>query len=280
MDKTITFILLFIVLSGVAYYLWQEHETNLVLENAKPPPTVEPSTILPEVIEEEVHYPVVEQVLSTNNEKTDPPGQVIAEVLQLPSLNESDEVMQTVFSRIYAPLRLAEIFIFTEFARHFVVTVDNMTAKKLPQRLAFTHPPAGDLMVKKTASEKEFLLDEINFGRYSRYMDFIDNVNDQELVSIYIRYYPLFQEAYEELGYPGRYFNDRLITVIDHLLQTPDVDESIKLVQPKVFYQFTNPELEKLSVGQKILLRVGHKNALRIKSRLVNLRHLLTTLGM
>ena len=39
---------------------------------------------------------------------------------------------------------------------------------------------------------------------------------------VYERLYPLFQQAYEDLGYPGKYFNDRLVEVIDHLLQTPE----------------------------------------------------------
>ena len=41
-------------------------------------------------------------------------------------------------------------------------------------------------------------------------------------VALYARLYPLFQQAYEELGYPGRYFNDRLVEVIDDLLATPE----------------------------------------------------------
>ena len=56
---------------------------------------------------------------------------------------------------------------------------------------------------------------------------------NQQLASIYVRYYPLFQEAYEELGYPGRYFNDRVIEIIDHLLQTPDIVEPIFILNSR-----------------------------------------------
>ena len=94
-----------------------------------------------------------------------------------------------------------------------------------------------------------------------------------------MRFYPLFQQAYEELGYPDRYFNDRLIEIIDHLLSTPIIKEDIKLVRPKVYYQFTDTKLEELSAGQKILIRIGSKNALQVRERLNSLRKLLTTLG-
>ena len=41
---------------------------------------------------------------------------------------------------------------------------------------------------------------------------------------MYKQYYPLFQQAYVDLGYPEGYFNDRLVEVIDHLLATPGRD--------------------------------------------------------
>ncbi len=96
-----------------------------------------------------------------------------------------------------------------------------------------------------------------------------------KLTQIYINYYPLFQSAYEELGYPERYFNDRFIEVIDHLLQAPDIRGPVRLVQPKVYYKFADPELEKLSAGQKILIRMGIENSIIIKARLRVLRQLL-----
>ena len=48
-------------------------------------------------------------------------------------------------------------------------------------------------------------------------------------MALYVRLYPLFQRAYEELGYPGQYFNDRVVEVIDSLLATPNVTEPIKV---------------------------------------------------
>jgi hypothetical protein len=90
----------------------------------------------------------------------------------------------------------------------------------------------------------------------------------KKLVALYIRLYPLFQQSYEELGYRNNYFNDRLIETIDDLLETPDIPEPIKLVQPKYFYLYSDPDLEELSVGQKIMLRLGNKNENFIKTKL------------
>jgi len=39
----------------------------------------------------------------------------------------------------------------------------------------------------------------------------------------YFKLYSLFQQSYEDLGYPGQYFNDRLVEVIDDMLRAPEV---------------------------------------------------------
>jgi hypothetical protein len=99
------------------------------------------------------------------------------------------------------------------------------------------------------------------------------------VAALYKRLYPLFQQAYEELGYPNKYFNDRLVEVIDQLLQTPELADPIKLTltqvqgsvpssQPWLRYEFDDPALEALPAGQKILMRMGRTNELLIKAKL------------
>jgi hypothetical protein len=93
-------------------------------------------------------------------------------------------------------------------------------------------------------------------------------------VAVYRRFYPLFQQAYEDLGYPDRYFNDRLVQAIDDLLAAPEIDAPIPLVRPEVLYEFADPALESRSAGQKVLVRMGPANARRIKAKLREIRAL------
>ncbi|HQU43635.1 MAG TPA: DUF3014 domain-containing protein, partial [Pirellulales bacterium] len=44
----------------------------------------------------------------------------------------------------------------------------------------------------------------------------------------------------------GKYFNDRLVSVIDHLLAAPEPAGPVALVQPKIIYKFADPQLESL----------------------------------
>jgi flagellar biosynthesis/type III secretory pathway protein FliH len=101
-------------------------------------------------------------------------------------------------------------------------------------------------------------------------------VDTKTLVGAYAAHYPLFQQAYRELGYPQGYFNDRLVATIDSLLATPDVPGPIAVVQPKVMFEYARPELEALPAGQKIMLRVGPENARTVKAKLREVRQALT----
>jgi hypothetical protein len=101
-------------------------------------------------------------------------------------------------------------------------------------------------------------------------------IGASELADIYLRFYPLFQEAYEDLGYPDAYFNDRMIDVINHLIATPNINDPIILHRPHVLYEFIHPELEALSSGQKLLIRLGSRNSIKVKQFLIELKALIS----
>jgi len=98
------------------------------------------------------------------------------------------------------------------------------------------------------------------------------SLDAKRVAALYLRFYPLFQQAYEDLGYPGRYFNDRLVEAIDDMLAAPEIDKPIALVVPHVLYEFADPELESLSAGRKIMIRVGRGNEAILKAKLRELR--------
>lgn len=188
----------------------------------------------------------------------------------LPSLNESTTVITQILSGMFGEDALAALFYSDEFVRRFVVTVDSLAEKKLPrQRLLFKRVP-GQFLVADEGGQRS--IDPGNAARYAPYAQLATRIETQRLVNLYARFYPLFQEAYAELGRPNAYFNDRVVEVIDNLLATPDVAEPIPVVQPKVFFLYADPELEALSAGQKALLRMGSANAAQVKAKLRALR--------
>ena len=114
--------------------------------------------------------------------------------------------------------------------------------------------------------------DPVNYQRYTPYVEMIENVEPEEAVTVYRRNQPLFDEAFAQLGYPEGDFEQRLRAIIDELLATPDVAGPVRLIKPEAFYLFADEELESLSAGQKILIRMGPENAARIKAKLVEIR--------
>jgi hypothetical protein len=46
-----------------------------------------------------------------------------------------------------------------------------------------------------------------------------------------------------------------------------------------VFYQFADPDLERRSAGQKIMMRIGNENASTLKTKLREIRDELTRRG-
>jgi len=120
-----------------------------------------------------------------------------------------------------------------------------------------------------TAGEEDSLvLSPENFARYEPFVALVANLDAKTLVSFYRGLEPLFQQAYEELGHPDASFATRLNEVIEHLLQTPTPRGEIALVQPSVLYRYADERLEKLSAGQKLLIRMGVDNATVVKGKL------------
>jgi hypothetical protein len=166
----------------------------------------------------------------------------------VPPLDDSDGVMHESLTDLLSKKRFVELFTPKDFVYRVVTTVDNLPRKNVATRLLPLKVPAGRFVTK--GGGEVVSLSPANYARYKAYVNIARSADAKQLVATYVHFYPLFQEAYQELGYPNKQFNDRLVEVIDNLLETPDVGTPVKLVRPKVMYEFDDPELEDLSAGQ------------------------------
>jgi len=188
----------------------------------------------------------------------------------LPSLNDSDLPMQMELEDLVGRESVGKYFVTTEMIRHVVVTIDNLPNNKVAERLRPVQPAPGRFAT--SGPEDARVLDPTNYERYKPLVQLFKAADSQKLVTVYTRYYPLFQEAYENLGHPPKYFNDRVIQVIDHLLATPDITGPISLAQPNMQFEYADPRIEALSAGQKAMIRMGSENAAAVKAKLRDLR--------
>lgn len=200
------------------------------------------------------------------------------DVPPLPDFAGSDEVMQNLLANLLGRDSFFQLFHPNEIVRRFVVTVDNLPREKMNYGLSPVKPVKG--MISTGASGDGAVISPENASRYAPYVRAIEAVDTRKLATLYVRFYPWFQQEYRTLGYPSGAFNDRVIQTIDDLLATPDVRGPIALTQSKVLYEFADAGLEARSAGQKVLLRMGSENAARVKAKLRDLRRALTGAGV
>jgi len=222
------------------------------------PVTVQPESAPPEVVVESVPAPRIKRI--------EPPA--VEE--PLPELDASDGEILAAASEAAGSQIVDAILVRSGVIRKMVVTIDNAPRDKIAMRVRAVRATPGRFGV--SGEEGDYVLSDSNFARYSELVGWIDDVDTGRFVDMYQRYYPLFQEAYEGLGYPGLEFNARVIEVIDDFLAAPSPAGPIPLTRPHVLYQYADPDLESLSAGQKALIRMGNANAAVIKAKLRELK--------
>lgn len=230
------------------------------------PPPAEPAIEEPKPAAEE---PVAREPLHPVEPLSLEPAE--GELVALPPLDESDSYFALALTEIFGadlePLLSDEGLI-----DKTVASIDNLTRSHVAEKIRPVGRISGAFVAAGDGTNGNYYLDPANFARYDFLVNMLTGADLDELVATYRRFYPLIQEAYTRLGYPDAYFNDRVVAVIDHLLETPQPMQPIQLVRPHVLYKFADPELEDLSSGQKLLLRMGPEHASRIKSVLSDLR--------
>lgn len=252
-------IVLLLAAAGAGYWFFLRPPEPVASRESAPPPVAQQAPVAP------TPSPPIEPAIKHPLETPQPePAQ------SLPALDDSDALAADALGGLLGSRQFAEFFDQQNLVRRIVVTVDNLPRAKLPRLMLPVKPVGGKFPVLGEGSA--MVIDPQNAARYGAYVGLAESIDSAKLVALYRRLYPLFQRAYVELGYPDGYFNDRLVAVIDHLLAAQPAAGPIRLVRPKIFYEFADPELESLSAGRKLLLRIGNDNAQRIKSKLRELR--------
>ncbi len=253
--------LLLVAGAGAIYYI----KTQQASEAETTPPTVAgPAAPATAAAAAPSHFPIEEAPA--------------APAKPLPTLDESDAEAQAELSGVFSQQTLVNLFQLKGLIRRVVATVDNLPRERVAGRLLAFNPVPGHFAVAGQSGSTSISIG--NYSRYSSYATAAQAVDAKKLVAIYVHFYPLFQQAYVDLGYPKGYFNDRLVQAIDNLLATPTPSQPVALEQPNVLYVYADPELESLSAGQKMILRMGPQNAAVVEEKLREIRTEITASGL
>lgn len=259
MNRTVlTLVVVIVLVAAVAFYLTRGAED--------PPRQVAPAAVEPG------SQPAPAPMLDV--EPVPPPPSVPAEPVEpppaLPTLDESDPEISAALTAQLGRRFMRDFMVPESILRKSVVTLDNLRADRVAMKVRAIRRLDGKFLVAGTDDAP--YLDPDNYARYETFVGLVAGVDPVRSVDLYAHWYPLLQQLYEELGYPGRQFNDRVIEVIDELLLTPEVAGTIPLVRPHVLYEYADPDLEALSGGQKVLVRMGPDHASVVKKKLRAIR--------
>lgn len=195
----------------------------------------------------------------------------------LPALDASDSSVADELLRL-AGDPLNALLHREQIIRHVVATVDALPRESVGANILPVRTPKGAFLVEQGAGGTT--ISPRNAQRYAPYMRVLEKVDPHALVAWYVAHYPLFQQAYRDLGYPKGYFNDRLVVAIDDMLAAPEPNAPIAVVQPKVFYRYADADLEARSAGQKMMMRLGAADEAKVKAKLRAIRAQLTGAGL
>jgi hypothetical protein len=254
--------------AGIAFFAWQPRQ-----EPAPPPPLAQQKTEEPAAAAAE---PAIRHPIEAPAEAPAP--------AELPGLDQSDPVIRQTLVEWLGRESVQRFLQLDGFVRRIVVTVDNLGRTHAAPRLWPVTPMPDRFSVVQLGESSAIAPG--NAERYAAFVAFVEQIDARRATALYRQGYPLFQRAYEELGFPGRYFNDRLVEVIDLLIAAPvptgpievrltEVKGPIPSTRPWVRYEFADPALESLSAGQKMMIRVGPDQQKRLRSKLVEVRALI-----
>ena len=256
--KLLIAILLALAIAGTAWYFRDE-----LLPQKEPPAAVPAETPVDDgEAKEGPRHPVAAP------ERVEPRR---GELVALPPLDDSDAYFLLELANIFGSD--IEVLLHKEaIIDRIVATVDNLPRGHVAEKVRPVGRLAAPFRTVAAGGDGPIYISPESYLRYQVLVGQIAAADINAIVDAYRRYYPLFQQSYERLGYPDGYFNDRVVEVIDHLLTAPEPEEPIRIVRPHVLYEFADPELESLSSGQKLLLRMGGDNSAVIKGVLRELR--------
>ena len=262
MKKAVPYLLLIILFLGAAWYS--------LIKPTDPVNELPPPVIAPAATDTQLQPPPMKDETDAVYPEIEPEPVVPAE--PLPVLNESDSEVKQALAGIAGDDQLAQFLVTDQVISRAVASIDSLTSRQVPVHINPISPAKGTFLVDQEG--ENLVMSDRNFARYNGYVALLQNLDTDLLTTFYRRYSPLFQQAWEENGGLGS-FKDRMIEVIDDLLGTPDVTGPVYLTKPEAVYLFENPELEAMTAGQKVLVRMGSANAEVVKEKLVEIREAL-----
>ena len=199
-------------------------------------------------------------------EKEEPPQLPADDTVLDIDLNSSDEPVRELLTDCSSHPEFNRWLKAKGLIRRGVAIIDNIADGVNPSaHLGFLAPPGEFKVIKRNGN---IYLDPQSYIRYQPVVMAFVSIQTEKAVEYYRLLRPVIEEAYKELGYPGKRFPEVLDLALEVLLETPVIEGDILLEEKVRTYAFANPRLETLTDAQKLLLRMGPENTRKVKDKL------------
>jgi hypothetical protein len=242
------------VIAGAVYWF---------LLRGKPEPEVAalPPPAAVEVAEPEESAEAVDSEPATPPAEEPPPAPLPP--VKLPPLDRSDaDVISFLLEASEGSFQ--QWLIQEHLIRKFVRAVNALEEGKLVSQYRPFNDPEIPFKASNNSGET-WQVDVTNFERYTPYLASLEKVGPERLVQIYERYYPLLEQAYEELGVKKGDFRQVTKRALTRITKAPMPPQDAALSRPSVTYRFSAADLEQRAPVEKLLFRMGPENAQRLK---------------
>jgi len=237
---------------GLYYYFFYPRPSEVPVPVAEQPYVKEPSPPTPEKV-------IIAEEKEKKEKKEIPPAPLV-------KLGQSDDLVRERAKGLSPHPEFYNLLKIKNIIRRITAAVDNIAEGLSPAPHLNFLAPQKPFTAKKEG--EKLYLDPQSYQRYNLLADMFQSLNAEATIRTYRVLYPLFQEAYRELGYPRRDFQDTLIRAIKELLRAPMVEGEILLEERVISYQIVDDDLEYLSDAQKNLIRMGPRNTRKIQEKL------------
>jgi Protein of unknown function (DUF3014) len=190
----------------------------------------------------------------------------------LPALAQSDAEVRTTLADIVPATAHPSLAPDNLVARAAALADAFARGKLVRDKLPLPAMPGKLIVVER---EERTFLDTANYARYDAVVAAFAEMDTAALARWYLRYEPLLQQAYAELGNGEARVRDAILGGIELMLAAPAPAGELELTQPAVFYKYADPALESLPESQKLLIRMGPRNRAIIVAQLQRLREAL-----
>lgn len=261
-----TTLILVALVIAVALVLW------LVTRSGTPSPeTEQPLPVAPEPVTAPPPAPVQPEPTPEPLPDPEPEPEPTPAPEPLPPLEESDQPL-TLELLEHDGNNLVPLLTEEHILRKFVRAVNALEEGKLVHQYRPLNDPTLPFAAQTRDSES-FAISPNNPQRYVPYIRAFTLLGSERMVQIYRQYYPLMEEAYQELGVEDKgSFEEVTLRALDHLLAAPPTPQDVLLVQPSVMFKYKDEALEELPAGHKLMLRLGPENRAQLERLLREVR--------